>query len=231
MDVELYVTTDGSPNSTSPTTAAKRVLPMDVAACHAMIRQLLEHQQHRDRLIERLQYKLQDLLRRLYGRSSEKIDPNQLVLFRELLEALTAETPAGPTPAGEPPPPPPPPPPAATNGHGRRRLPRNLPRTRIVHDLTEAEQVCPCCGEKRRVIGQEVSEQLDYEPAKVSVIEHVRLTYACRACEQKAVSPQITTAAKPLMPIEKGLAAPGLLSYVIVSKYADHRVQGELRMR
>jgi transposase len=76
----------------------------------------------------------------------------------------------------------------------------------------------------REMIGDEKSEQLDYEPAKLSVIEHVRLKYACRACEQAAAEggPQIATAEKPLAPIEKGLAAPGLLSYVIVSKYSDH---------
>ncbi len=75
----------------------------------------------------------------------------------------------------------------------------------------------------RHVIGREVSEQLDYEPAKLKVIEHVRLKYGCRACEQKAAEagPQIVTAPKPLSPIEKGLAAPGLLAHVIVGKYGD----------
>jgi transposase len=58
----------------------------------------------------------------------------------------------------------------------------------------------------------------------VKVIEHVRLTYGCPQCERDASpdGPQIVTADKPLQPIEKGLAAPGLLSYVIVSKYGDH---------
>jgi transposase len=76
----------------------------------------------------------------------------------------------------------------------------------------------------REIIGEETSEQLDYEPAKLSVIEHVRLKYACKACEEAAAEggPQIATAEKPLAPIEKGLAAPGLLAYVIVSKYSDH---------
>jgi len=76
----------------------------------------------------------------------------------------------------------------------------------------------------RHVIGRETSEQLDYIPAQVSVIEHVRLKYACRACEQNAAEsgPQIVVADKPSSPIEKGLAAPGLLAQVIVSKYSDH---------
>jgi transposase len=76
----------------------------------------------------------------------------------------------------------------------------------------------------RHVIGQEIHEQLDFVPAKVTVIEHVRLKYACPECHEKAAEtgPQIVTAEKPLAPIEKGLAAPGLLAYIIVSKYGDH---------
>jgi transposase len=76
----------------------------------------------------------------------------------------------------------------------------------------------------RHIIGKQTHEQLDYVPAKVKVIEHVRLTYGCPQCEQDASpdGPQIVTADKPLQPIKKGLAAPGLLSYVIVSKYGDH---------
>ena len=66
--------------------------------------------------------------------------------------------------------------------------------------------------------------QAEFEPAKLYVIEHVRPTYACRACEEKAADsgPQIVTAAKPLSPIEKGLAGPGLLAQVITSKFSDH---------
>ena len=87
----------------------------------------------------------------------------------------------------------------------------------------------------RHVISQEISEQLDFVPARLNVIEHVRLTYACRHCEQQVAEdgPQIETAQKPLSPIEKGLAAPGLLSYIIVSKYGDHlplyRLEGILQ--
>jgi transposase len=142
-----------------------------------------------------------------------------MVLFADLLKQLQPETtpPAPEAPTA-------PPAPSTSGGHGRRRIPEDLPRRRIVHDLAEEEKPCPCCGKMREMIGDEKSEQLDYEPAKLSVIEHVRLKYACRACEQAAAEggPQIATAEKPLAPIEKGLAAPGLLSYVIVSKYSDH---------
>jgi transposase len=191
--------------------------------------ELLAMQQQRDRAIDQLQHQLQSLLRRVYGRSSEKLDPRQMQLFETLLNGLAPKTFAEPEPsaasaeqdshaaqasADAP----------ARKGHGRRRLPSDLPRTKVIHDLPEEQKPCPCCGKLRHVISQEISEQLDYVPARLNVIEHVRLTYACRHCEQQVAEggPQIETAAKPLSPIEKGLAAPGLLSYVIVSKYGDH---------
>jgi transposase len=196
-------------------------LPEDLTACHALIQVLHDHLHSATRKITKMEYQLQQLLRRLYGRSSEKIDPKQMVLFAEMLKALEAQSPAAPA---ESPAPATTTTPAPTKGHGRRRLPADLPRERRIHDLPEAEKPCPCCGTMRQVIGQEVSEQLDYEPAKVRVIEHVRLKYLCKACEANAAEggPQIATAEKPLAPIEKGLAAPGLLAYVIVSKYSDH---------
>ncbi len=74
----------------------------------------------------------------------------------------------------------------------------------------------------RRRIGREVSEQLEYLPASFKVLRHVRHTYACNRCEATAIEPQIQTAAKPPQPIDKGLAGPGLLAYVITSKLGDH---------
>jgi transposase len=207
------VTTDG-------TQAPERdTLPSDLAACHALIRQLLEQLNNSSRKLTQLEHQLQQLLRRLYGRSSEKIDSKQMALFTELLKQLEAQNP----PAEEPPPAAPA---APTNrkGHGRRRIPDDIPRERVIHDLPENQKPCPCCGTMRTLIGQETSEQLDIEPAKLKVIEHVRLKYICKECEKKAAEggPQIQTAEKPLAPIEKGLAAPGLLAYLIVSRFCDH---------
>jgi len=192
-------------------------LPDDLDACHAMIGQLLDALNNANRKLTHMEHQLQQALRRLYGRSSERIDPKQMALFSEMLAALEAKNPpADPQPDPAPAP--------RRNGHGRRRLPEDLPRERVIHDLPEDEKPCPCCGAVRQLIGEEVSEQLEYVPAKVKVIEHVRLKYGCRSCEQSAAEsgPQIVTADKPLSPIEKGLAGPGLLSYVIVSKYGDH---------
>lgn len=194
-------------------------LRQEVELLRAEREQFLEQLQQKNREIDGLQHQLQQMLRRLFGRSAEKIDPKQMLLFETLLNQLAPATPVAEAlpesaPASRP----------ATNGHGRRRLPSDLPRQKVIHDLPEEQKPCPCCGAMRHVIGQEVSEQLDYVPAKLAVIEHVRLKYACRACEEKAAEggPQIITAEKPLSPIEKGLAAPGLLSYVMVSKYSDH---------
>ena len=179
--------------------------------------QLLEEQHHHLRKIDDLQHQLQALLRRYYGRSSEKMDPRQQLLFEGLIDKAIPEMPTDDAGDDESPPP-------RRKGHGRRRLPADLPREKVIHDLPEDEKPCPCCGKLRHIIGKQTHEQLDYIPAKLKVIEHVRLTYGCPQCE-KDVSPdgpRIVTANKPMQPIEKGLAAPGLLSYVIVSKYGDH---------
>ena len=192
--------------------------------------EFLKQLKQKDREIDGLQHRLQMLLRRYFGRSSEKLDPKQKLLFEDLLDACIPETPA--EEASDPKSPPSKP---RGKGHGRRRLPSNLPREKVIHDLPEDEKPCPCCQRMRHIIGKETHEQLDYVPAKVKVIEHVRLKYGCRHCEAEASpgGPQIVLADKPMQPIEKGLAAPGLLSYVIVSKYSDHlpmhRLEGILQ--
>ena len=190
-----------------------------------MIQALLESHKDKERTIQGLEHQLQQLLRRMYGRSSEKIDAAQMKLFEEMLDRLIPETAAArQAPAPSPPEAVPAAAAAEGAGHGRRRLPADLPRETVVHDLEEDQKPCPCCGGLRHVIGKETSEQLDYVPAKLTVIQHVRLKYVCRTCEQSASpqGPQIEVASKPLMPVEKGMAAPGLLAYLIVGKYADH---------
>jgi transposase len=203
---------------------ALKELLEEVTLLRAQRDELLASQKDSHKTIQGLQHQLQQLLRRMYGRSSEKIDPAQMKLFEEMLDRLVPESKPLPLPpqaswVTQSPPPAP-----SSTSTGRRKLPESLPRQVVVHDLQEDQKPCPCCGELRHVIGQETSEQLDYVPAKLSVIKHVRLKYACKACEVGASEqgPQIEVAAKPLMPIEKGLAAPGLLANLIVNKYADH---------
>jgi transposase len=107
---------------------------------------------------------------------------------------------------------------------GRRNISAldKLPVVRHVHELAEDQKPCPCCGEAREKIGQETTWQIEHFPGHFARIEHVQVKYACKHCEHNADSPQITLAEKPPQPIDKGMAGPGLLAYVITSKFADH---------
>jgi transposase len=102
-------------------------------------------------------------------------------------------------------------------GHGRRELPAHLPREQQRYELPPEERTCPCCGEQRAEIGSETSEQLEYIPASYKVIEHIRVKYACRHCEE-----HIALGPKPPQPVEKGLPGPGLLAQTVLAKYGDH---------
>lgn len=196
----------------APTPPVPTPLPEDVPTLQALVRELLAEVATLRQTVARQQERIDALTRQLYGRSSERSTPR---------------------PAPAPPPAPvpttrPTPQPRPTNpGHGRQPLPAHLPRERIEHDLTAAEQICPGCGHGRVRIGAEVSEQLDYRPASLYVVEHVRHTYACPACSRTAdpadAGPAtITTASVPATPLPKGLSGPGLLAQVVVSKFADH---------
>jgi transposase len=195
--------------STDATTSADATthLPDDPAVLQRMIRELLETLRGTRRENEQLQHRLDQLLRRLYGPRAERFDPNQPLLFAELPPPPPpAETP--PAPAAEP---------KKAKPHGRRQLPTDLRRVQRVYELTEAERCCPTCHQVRTEIGADKSEQLDYQPASVFVVEHVRKKYACTHCQE-----HVTIAAKPAQPIDKGLPGPGLLAHVIVNKYGDH---------
>ena len=226
------------PNSTSEEVAALRLenerlrksLQQTSQLLSAQKDEFVEQLKQKNHKIDSLQHQLQMALRRIYGRSSEKFDPQQALLFEDLLDKHIPEIAVEeglelPKPSKN----------GKHKGHGRRQIPADLPREKVIHDLPDKDKPCPCCGKLRHIIGKETHEQLDYVPAKVKVIQHIRLKYQCPRCEEDVSSkgPQITVAEKPLQPIEKGLAAPGLLSYVIVSKYGDHlplyRLEGILK--
>jgi transposase len=195
-------------------------LPADLDSCHSLIRELLETLRQQGLLIGHMQHQLERLLRRRYGRSSEKIDPDQLLLFAADILAEPDATPATesePGPAGDAPPSPAPEASPRRKGHGRKPLPAHLERRRVVHDVPPEELTCPDCGARREPFGEEVREQLDYIPASLVVIQHARPKYACKACQANVI-----IADRLPEPIEKGLPGPGLLAQVIVSKYADH---------
>jgi len=155
--------------------------------------------------LEKLRFEIACLKRIKYGRSSEQLDREllQMQLSIEDLEASLAAKPLEVRPA----------PKEQAQKPVRRPLPEQLPREQIVH---ENPCTCPACGGELRPLGEDVSEMLEYVPGRFKVIRHVRPKLSCNAC-QNIVQP-----AAPSRPIERGLAGPGLLAHVLVSKYSDH---------
>jgi transposase len=199
----------------------------------AMLRDMTQRLEERERRIETLLHRLDQLLRRTFGHRAETVDVNQLRLaFADVARETESDTEAAAPPTegtadgsaeravkeaflG------PPPDPATIKphrkGHGRRRLPEHLRRERIEQTLSESELACPECGRTREKIGEEVSEKLDYVPAALVVRQTVRFKYACRCCQE-----HVAIAPAPAQSIEKGLPGPGLLAQVLVGKFADH---------
>ena len=149
----------------------------------------------------------------IFGRKSEVrpvIDPNQLQLF-------TPPEPVAPIQPDES---------IAIKGHarkkrGRKPLPEDLPRVEVVHDLPEEEKQC-ACGATLSRIGEETCEKLDYVPARVQVIRHIRPKYACKRCEGvEDDGPTVRIAPVPVQLIPKSMATEGLLAHIAVSKFAD----------
>lgn len=161
--------------------------------------------------INALQQELRLAKQRHYGRKSEKdlggaiqgelfdevITPNNTAEIEEADETITV-------PAHK------------RKKSGRKALPTNLPRVQQIYDLSEEEKACPC-GCTLTKIGEDKSEQLDIIPAKVQVIEHIKLKYACKSCEET-----IKTAKATKQPIPQSIASPGLLAHVATAKYKDH---------
>ena len=158
--------------------------------------------------IERLKLLVEKLQRMLFGTKSEKVlrQIEQLQLQLEELQVATAAdlhhlatTSSKPTPAKP----------------FRRPLPEHLPRE--IHTHMPEHDACPDCGGKLRDLGEDAAEMLEYVRASFKVIRHVRPKRSCQVCER------IVQAPAPMRPIDRGLAGPGLLAHVLVSKYADHQ--------
>lgn len=101
-------------------------------------------------------------------------------------------------------------------GH-RAELPENLPRKDVVIEIPESERVCSTDGSVLTEIGTEVSEKLEVIPKEVFVIRTIRKTYACKTCESC-----LKTANLPESILPKTNCGPGLLAYIVTSKYVDH---------
>jgi len=141
-----------------------------------------------------------------FGASSEKWSPNQLGLFDEA-ELLSGDDEIEETHTQVP---------AHQRKKKRPSIPDNLPVTDIIHDLPEDEKFCPHDKQALRHFGDECHKQLDYIPAKITVLNHIRRQYMCPCCNNYFI-----TAKKPAQPIEKSIASPGLLSQITTHKYCD----------
>jgi transposase len=157
--------------------------------------------------IERLVLLVEKLQRMLFGAKSEKVlrQIDQLELQLEELQAASAiEESKAVGPAARP----------APAKPFRRPLPEHLPRE--VHTHMPGHEACPDCGGRLRELGEDVAEMLEYVRASFKVLRHIRPKLSCDDCDR------IVQAPAPSRPIDRGLAGPGLLAHVLVSKYGDH---------
>jgi transposase len=163
----------------------------------------------RDEEIERLKLLIAKLRRIQFGRKSEKLDRQieQLELRLDELETSRAQQLAAPAPMAA----------SVVNRaakRGRQPLPAHLPRE--THKVLPKQEACPDCGGALKPLGEDVSEMLEYVPEHFKVIRQVRPKLACACCDR------IVQAEAASRPIERGMAGPGLLAHVLVSKYCDH---------
>lgn len=185
-------------------------LPDDPAALKNLAIEQAAEIKHLRRQIDQLQQGLWLLRRHMFGVKSERLPEGQEIFaFYGTLEPdrrkAASESEELPKPPGK------------KKGHGRRVIPDELPRRVIVHDLSDGEKTCPDCGKQLREFDRDRSEQLEYHPADIYVIRHERPKYSCPGCVGHVrVAPPGTS------PIERGLAGPGLLAHVVVSKYEHH---------
>lgn len=184
---------------------------LDPTALKALILAQHETLVSRETEIENLKLLILKLRRMQFGRKSEKLDHHiqQLELQLEELEAAQTENTSAPsndrtqtTAARE------------HRRPARRPLPDHLPRETQTYEPEQA--ACPECGGTLRKLGEDVSELLEFVPARFKVIRIVRPKLSCADCEH------IVQAPAPSRPIDRGLAGPGLLAHVLVSKFAHH---------
>ena len=200
--------------------ASLRETTLDVAKRIALLEseneRLRADAEGRERRIRLLEEALRVLKADHYGASREKLGvaPGQGGLFNEaeatleISEAVGAEIELQATPLRED---------KARSAlkAGRKAIASHLPRVPILYELPEGERRC-ACGSTLIEIGSEVSEQLDYVPAKVQVLQHVRKRYACLGCEQC-----LKTAPLPPQILPKSNASPGMAAHVVTSKFVD----------
>jgi transposase len=192
------------------------VLPADVEGLQRLVLELRKEVSFLTSRAGVLEEELQLLRHKIFGRRSERFtaeDHRQSSLFdeAEITNQEHLEQTSEPT--------------IQVAGHrrakpGRKPLPAGLPREDVVHDIPEEQKVCSC-GQKLVRIGQETSEQVEIIPAQIKVIRHIRPKYACQKCEGIDSPQAVKIAPVPPQIIPKSIATPGLLAYILVSKFCD----------
>jgi transposase len=190
-------------------------LPDDAAALKEIIAFHLTNEEKYQERIDYLEQMVRLLQKEIFGRKSEKHilpDQEQRQLFDSIKEPesghrLSEEKIVIPE--------------HTRKKRGRKPLPEELPRVDVIHDLPEEEKHCDC-GAPLSCIGQDVSEKLDYVPARLQVIRHIRYKYACKNCEGvESQGPTVKIAPPPVQLIPKSIASEGLIAHLVVSKFAD----------
>jgi len=196
------------------------VLPDDLKECHTLIVALRDLLLEKDSLLssreadlQRLKNHLQDLLRSKYGRMTEKIHPDQLVIFaKDLLDRQAGQpgsSDQGPSPLTSP---------GKQHKHGgggRNPLPESI--LPIDKDYYPDIQICSCCGKELTEIGVEITEQLDYVPANFKRIRHIVHKFSCQGCHKG-----VQEGKKPEQIHSGGMPTEGVLAQLITAKHVDH---------
>lgn len=148
---------------------------------------------------------------RRFGSSSERTDTGQLRLFSEA-EATANPLVAEPTIE------------KITYKRRKRRGHRDevladLPVEVVDHSLPLEKQFCACCGGPLHEMSREVRREVEFAPAVLKVVEHVRPVYSCRRCENNGINTPIVTAPMPAPVIKGSLASPSLIAHIMAQKY------------
>jgi transposase len=104
---------------------------------------------------------------------------------------------------------------------GRKPIPKDLPIERIEYRLSEEERICAACNGLMHEMSEELRHEVKLVPAQVKIVQHARIVYGCRTCEKNGIEVPIKTATAPRPVIEKGLASPSAVAYVMTMKFVD----------
>ena len=182
------------------------ITPAAMAKVQALFAQQQAKLAEKDFKITALTHELAYYKRIRFGKASEALVGEQRMLFEETVDmdlaAIEQEVESA-TPGKR-----------QRKRAGRQPLPTHLERIEHRHEPESCQ--CGQCGADLVKIGEDISEQLDVEPARFFVHRHIRPQYACRPCET------VTAAPIPPAVIDGGMAAVGLLAWIAVCKYLDH---------